>query len=179
MDCIPCTLKWPDLSPQPKGHLCWFSHFLQGSWSWQTDQQMNKPVGFHGPIAPPVLNANSSECPQFGMPAEIRSLHAGAARRLLLHAAARWCCTPLPASAYHLIGGGCRNGKFQNLSPPSVLFESSRIFFTIHGRHRRKNDGPEFWNSNSVIFKRIFWNFQKGVARSLCSQSVPLWSRPN
>jgi len=106
MDCIPCTLKWPDLSPQPKGHLCWFSHFLQGSWSWQTDQQMNKPVGFHGPIAPPVLNANSSECPQFGMPAEIRSLHAGAARRLLLHAAARWCCTPLPASAYHSIGGG-------------------------------------------------------------------------
>ena len=67
--------------------------------------------------------------PQFGMPAELRSLHAGAARRLLLHAAARWCCTPLPASAYHLIGGGCRNGKFQNLSPPSVLFESSRIFY--------------------------------------------------
>jgi len=49
---------------------------------------MNKLVGFYGPIAPPVPNANSSKCPQFGMPAELRSLHAGAARRLLLHAGA-------------------------------------------------------------------------------------------
>jgi len=24
---------------------------------------------------------------------------------------------------------------------------------------------------------RIFWNFQKGVARNLCSRSRPLWSR--
>jgi len=28
-------------------------------------------------------------------------------------------------------------------------------------------------------FWRIFWNFQKGVARCLCGQSGPLWSRPN
>jgi len=27
-----------------------------------------KLVGFYGPIAPPVPNAPSSECPQFGMP---------------------------------------------------------------------------------------------------------------
>ena len=52
--------------------------------------------------------------------------------------------------------GGCRNGKLQNVSPPSVLFQSSWIFFTIHRRYRRKNDGPEFWNSNSVIFEIFF-----------------------
>jgi len=28
-------------------------------------------------------------------------------------------------------------------------------------------------------FLRIFLNFQKGVARSLCGRSGPLWSRPN
>ena len=28
-------------------------------------------------------------------------------------------------------------------------------------------------------FLRIFWNFQKGVARSLCGRSGPLWSRPH
>ena len=35
----------------------------------------------------------------------------------------------------------CRNrhrAKLQNLSPPSVLFQSSRNCFTTHGRHRRK-----------------------------------------
>ena len=28
-------------------------------------------------------------------------------------------------------------------------------------------------------FLRIFWNFQKGVARSLCGRCGPLWLRPN
>ena len=51
-------------------------------------------------------------------------------------------------------------GWLQNVSPPSVLFESSR-FFTIHRRHRRKNDWLEFWNSNYVIFEIFFWNFKK------------------
>jgi len=77
----------------------------KGPLGLQLGQHTDKTVGFYGPIAPPIQNANSSECPQFGMPAELGSLHAGAARRLLLHAAARWCCTPLPATAYHSIGG--------------------------------------------------------------------------
>jgi len=33
------------------------------------DTQTDKPVGFYGPIAPPVPNAPSSECP------ELRSQH--------------------------------------------------------------------------------------------------------
>jgi len=28
-------------------------------------------------------------------------------------------------------------------------------------------------------FFTILWNFQKGVARSLCGRSGPLWLRPN
>ena len=75
------------------------------------------------------------------MPAELQSLHAGAACRLRLHAGAA-----LRFQRAHTIrlAGGCRNGKFQNLSPPSVLFESSRIFLQYTGDTDAKNDGPEF-----------------------------------
>jgi len=34
----------------------------------QTHRQTDKPVGFYGPIAPPVPNTPSSEFPQFRMP---------------------------------------------------------------------------------------------------------------
>jgi len=95
----------------------------------------DKPVGFHGPITPPVPNANSSECPLFGMPAELRLLHAGAARRLLLHASAA-----VRIQRAHTIRSaeGCRNGKFQNVSPPSVLFESIRIFYNTQETQTQK-----------------------------------------
>jgi len=65
--------------------------------------------------------------------------------------------------------GGCRNGKLQNVSPPSVLFESSRIFLQYTGDTDTKNDGPEFLNSNSVIFE----NFLKFSKRR---RAVPLRS---
>ena len=114
--------------------------------------------------------APSSERQQFWMPPVWNARRASitACRCCLSTAAARWCCTPLPASAYHLIGGGWQNGRFQNLSPPSVLFESHQIFLQYTGDTDAKKDGPEFWNSNSVIFEN-FLNFQKGVARSLCA----------
>jgi len=39
-----------------------------GSGDILADRQTDKPVGFYGPIAPPlpVPNAPSTECPQFG-----------------------------------------------------------------------------------------------------------------
>jgi len=40
--------------------------------------------------------------------------------------------------------GGCRNGKLQNVSPPSVLFESSRIILQYTEDTDAKNDVPEF-----------------------------------
>jgi len=45
----------------------------------QTDKQTDRQASWF--LRPDC--APSSECPQFGMPAELRSLHAGAARRLL------------------------------------------------------------------------------------------------
>jgi len=76
---------------------------------------------------PPVRNAR-----------ELRSHHDTASPVQLQYPGERRAAAavPLPESPYR--------GKLQNVSPPSVLFESSRIFFTIHRRHRRKNDGPEF-----------------------------------
>jgi len=42
--------------------------YVQSVWHntgvWQTDRQTDKPVGFYGPIVPPVPNAPSSECPR-------------------------------------------------------------------------------------------------------------------
>jgi len=64
--------------------------------------------------------------------------------------------------------GGCRNGKLQNVSPPSVLFESSQFFYNTQETQTQKNYGPEFWNSNSVIF-------ENSVRFSNRRRAVPLW----
>ena len=79
----------------------------------------DKPVGFYGPIAPPVPNVPSSDCP---------------------HASFNRCTPPrrrfnqnIPRSVVLLEPCHCRNrhrGKLQNLSRPSVLFESSRFFYS-------------------------------------------------
>ena len=45
-------------------------------------------------------------------------------------------------------------GRLQNVSPPSVLFESSRIFFNPQETQTQKNDGPEF--SIYVIFDKLW-----------------------
>jgi len=74
------------------------------------------------------------------MATELRSLHAGAARRLLLHAGAAFCF-----QRAHTIqsAGGCRNGKFQNLS--SVSFVRIELNFNnTQETQTQKNDGPEF-----------------------------------
>jgi len=125
---------------------------LKGRSSGQ--RHTDKPVGFYGPIAP-----------QFRMPPSFDR------------------CTPprrrfnqniLPSVVLlQQCQCQCRNrhrGKLQNLSPPSVLFESSQ-FFAIHRRHRRKKDGPEFWNSNSVIFE----NFLKFSKRRRAVHLRPIW----
>jgi len=73
----------------------------------------------------------SSECPQLGLPLSFD-------RCTLPH---RRFNQNIPSSVVLPQQCHCRNrhrGKLQNLSPPSVLFESSPNFFTIHRRHRRK-----------------------------------------
>jgi len=107
--------------------------------------------------------APSSERPQFRMP---RSFDR---------------CTPprrrfnqnIPPSVVLLQQCHCRNrhrGKLQNLPPPSVLFESSRIFFTIHRRHRCKK-----WWTRILTFKFCdFWDFLKFSKR--CCALRPIWT---
>ena len=122
------TEWFPWLAPgrHPSIQKFWHHSLRRSNINWPIDIHWDKPVGFYGPCAPPVPNANSSEYPQFGMPAELRSLNAGAARRLLLQDGAA-----LRFQQPHTIRSarGCRNDKFQNLSPPSVLFERSRFFY--------------------------------------------------
>ena len=78
------------------------------------------------------------------------------------------CCTPSAIRGQYCRGTlrsawGCRNGKrwnrhrgkIQSLSPPSVLFESSPNFFTIHWRHRCKK-----WRTRILKFEFCdFWEF--------------------
>jgi len=85
----------------------------------------DKPVGFYGPIAPPVPNApevrsqhNATPPVQFEYPRQRR-----AAAAVLL-----------PESPWD---------KLQNVSVPSVLFKSSQNFFLQYtGDTDVKNDGP-------------------------------------
>jgi len=64
-------------------------------------------------------------------------------------------------------------GKLQTLSPPSVLFELSRNFFyNTQETQTQKNDGPEFRNSDSVIFE----NFLKFSERRRTVPLRPIWT---
>ena len=53
---------------------------------------------------------------------------------------------------------------------------SNRVeLFTVHRRHRRKKMMDQNFEIRILWFLRIFWNFQKGVARSLCGRSGRLF----
>jgi len=130
---------------------------LKGRSSGQ--RHTDKPVGFYGPIAP-----------QFRMPPSFDR------------------CTPprrrfnqniLPSVVLlQQCQCQCRNrhrGKLQNLSPPSVLFESSQFFYNTQETQMQKHDGPELWNSNSVIFENFlkFSNRRRTVSlRPICTIMV-------
>jgi len=89
-------------------------------------------------------------------------------RRLPLHAAT----LPVYCRCTLRSAGGCRNGKLQNVSSPSVLFESRQIFLQYTGDIDTKNDGPEFWNSNYVIFD----NFLIFSKRRRAVPLQPIWT---
>jgi len=111
------------------------------------------------------------------MPAELRSLHAGVARRLLLHAAARWCCSTLPVSAYHSIGGGLPEWQISK-SISFVSFariESNFLQYTVDTDAKMMDQNFEI---RIVIFE-IFLKFSKRRHAVPLRRSGPLWSRPN
>ena len=121
-------------------------------------------MGFYGPIAPPVPNAPSSECPQF---ADLwsgsaewcgRNISGSAHRRLPLSAR---CCTlqlVLHSASSERIPfdrrevAGMANFKMYLLRQ----FCSNRVdFLQYTGDTDAKKNGPEFSNSNSVIFENF------------------------
>ena len=70
----------------------------------------------------------------------------------------------IPVSIVLLQQCHCRNrhrGKLQNEAPPSALFESSRNFFTIHRRHRRKKRWTRILKLEFCDFWEFFLKFSK------------------
>jgi len=126
----------------------------------QSGQQTDKPVGFLRPNCAP-----RSECLQFGMPAERRAqfrvpnvprsrISEEAPFRICEHAQCRVLERTSLQRAYVI--------------PCQQQMGSS----AVHRRHRCKNDGPEFWNSNSVIFE----NFLKFSKRRLAVRLQLIWT---
>jgi len=92
--------------------------------------------------------APSSECPR----ASIAARRCAAGSISISRRASRCCSSAIAGIA---IGA---NFKIY-LLVSFVRIESN--FFKYTGDTDAKNDGPEFWNSNSVIFENFFLNFQK------------------
>ena len=114
---------------------------------------------------PPVPNAPSSECPQFRVPPSFDR------------------CTPphrrfnqnIPPNIVLLQQCHCRNrhrGKLQNLSPPSVLFTSSRIFYNT-----QETQTPKMWTRIILKFEFCdFENFWKFSKRRRALPLRPIWT---
>jgi len=110
--------------------------------SW-TDRHADKPVGFYGPIAPPVPNAPTSRNDE-----DATFLDPHICHWLLLQ---RRHAASTDAARYDRREvAGMASFKMYLLRQ----FCSNRveIFLQYTGDTDAKNDSPEFWNSNSVIF---------------------------
>jgi len=77
----------------------------------------------------------------------------------------------IPPSVVLLQQCHCQNhnrGKLQNVSPPPVLFESTRNFFTVHKRHR-----PKKWWTGILKFEFCdFWDFFEIFKKALRGPSA-------
>ena len=114
---------------------------------------------FLQPNCAPSSERPSSECPWASIAARRR-----AAGSIRISRRASCCCSS--AIAGNAIGTDFKMYLFRQFCSNRVEF-----FFTIHRRHRRKNDGSEFWNSNSVVFE----NFSKFSKRRRAVPLRPIW----
>ena len=116
----------------------------------------NKPVGFYGPIVPPVPNARSSECPWASIAARRRT-----AGSITMSRRASCCCSN--AIAGNAIGAIWANFRMYLLR--QFCSNQVKIFFTIHRRYRRKK-----WCAPSSEF----WDFENFLTFSQRHRTVPL-----
>jgi len=77
------------------------------------------------------------------IPCQVASSKWGSRPLCYEHAAARWCLQRGRGVSRPYLRYGDR-GRLQSVSPPSVLFESSRIILQYTGDTDAKNYGPEF-----------------------------------
>jgi len=128
-----------------------------------TDTQRDSQAGGGGCL---LANcAPSSECPQFGMPPSFDR-----------------CTLPrrrfnqnIPLSVVLLQQCHCRNchrGKLKNLSPPSVLFESSPNFFLQY----TGDTAQKMTDQNFEIRIVVFENFLKFSNRHRAVSLRPIWT---
>jgi len=103
--------------------------------------------------------------PQFGMP-PVRIRGMMQTQHLWIRTSVVDCrCTTPPCRQYCCCtlwsAEGCWNGKLQNVAPPSLLFEWSRIFFIIHRRHRCKKMMDQNFEIRILYFSEFFEIFKK------------------
>jgi len=98
----------------------------------QTHTQTDKPVGFYGPIALPVPNAPSSECP------ELQSLHAAALPVQSEYPAERHAAAAVP------FAGIAIGADFKIYLLRQFCWNWVKIFSQYTGDTEAKNDGPDF-----------------------------------
>jgi len=115
--------------------------------------------------------------PKFQMPPvrnapEFRSLHAAAPPVQSEYPAKRRAAAavPLPESP--------QGQTSKSISSVSFVRIESNFFYNTQDTQMQKMMNQNF-EIQILWLLRIFWNFQKGVAQSLCGRSGPLWLRPN
>jgi len=120
------------------------------------DKKQNKPVGFYGPIAPPVQHACSSECPQASIAARRR-----AAGSITISRRVSCCCS-------NAIAGIAIGANFKMYLLRQFCSNRVEFFYNTQETQKQKMIDQNFWNSNSVIFEN-FLKFSKTC------RAVPLW----
>jgi len=133
------------------------SRILQHQW------HAKQAGGFYGPIAPPVLNAPSlwicGQDPRNDAGATFLDPHIVDSG--FQHAAAHWRCTPLPASAYHSIGGRLPEWLTSKcISSVSFVRIKSNFFNNTQETQTQTNDGT-ILKFEFCDFWEFFWHFQK------------------
>ena len=91
-----------------------------------SDIKINKPVGFYGPIAPPVPNARSSECPRASIAARRR-----AAGSIAISRRASCCCS-------NAIAGIAIGANFKMYLLRQFCSNRVEIFYNTHETQTQK-----------------------------------------